>query len=507
VESDPSFPNFTPRPWWRRRFFKTTVITILSISAYCILERQLGEHAWTAYQQEAAAKRIRLRYTDFETPDIPDEENYAAVPIFRNLFEPGVAAVTNKQFDLPTLSRLNAKGKGKALTTATAPEPKPLDFAEWQQAFIKAGWISPPGKVPASDVLAALERIEGPLAEIRLASARPKTHWPIKWSEDPLARTPIHETLQGAARCFALRAKALLALDRPDEALNEIRHAIRAAESLRDQPSIIFASVRNTLWEIALDAAEQGIRANKWPDYHLVELSKLFNDTNHLADWKVSLSGERCFANYYLDRTIAAAPTAFGKELGGLLYVGTPMTVLLSASPRGWVRRAQVECNRAFDCELEDIDSDRGLIDPRFSRALSASNHSSPLDILNLSKRLAMNLAPDYYAHGSYRAFALHTRVQQFAIFCALTRYREARGELPESLADLVPMYLSEVPHDIMDGQPMRYRRLDGGGALLWSIGSNRIDEGGSKGDPKRSPLKAPDWVVELPSISNSASK
>jgi hypothetical protein len=509
VESDSSFPDLTPRPWWRRRFFKTIAITILCITAYYIIERQLGEHAWRTYQREATAKGIKLRLADFETPEIPDEENYAAVPISRNLFTPGVAALTSKRFDLPPLPRPDARAKTKTKAKATAQESTPLDFAEWQQAFVMAGWISSPGKDPASDVLAALERIEGPLAEIRPASARPKTHWPIKWSEGPDVHAPILGTLQGAAWCFALRAKVLLALDRPDEALGEIRHAIRAAESLKDQPSNIFALVRIGIWEFVLDAAEQGIRANKWPASHLVKLSELFGATNHLADWEVELNGERCSVNYYLDRTVAATPTAFGKELGDLVAPesNSVVTTLLCVSPRGWIRRTQVEFNRGLDRDLEDIDSLHELIDPRYSRAEAALNQSSPFDDLNLSKRLALNFSPAFCVQGSYRAFALHTRAQQFMILCALTRYRKTHGELPDSLADLVPMYISAVPHDIMDGQPMRYRRLENGVCLLWSIGSNRIDEGGSKGDPNRSRTNAPDWVTELPPISHDPAK
>jgi hypothetical protein len=501
VESDPSFPNFTPPPWWRRRFFKTIAITILCITAYYIIERQLGGLAWRAYQREAAAKGIKLRYTDFETPDIPDEENYAAVPIFRNLFTPGVAAPTSAQFVLPDLPEPDAKAK------AQAREPKPLDLAKYQQAFVKAGWISFPGSDPASDVLAALERIEGPLGEIRLASARPKTHWPIQWSDPLHVPLTFLGTLHHAGRCFTLRAKALLALDRPDEALSEIRHVVRAAESLNDQPTIDFGRERIVLRARALDAAERGIRANKWPTSHLEELAKLFDATNHLADWKFAYSTDRCFVNYYLDTTVAAAPAAFGKELGIMLNTGKPMTILLCASPRGWIRRTQVELNRDLDRYLDDIDSIRGLIDPHFGATQSAPNHSSRLDDLNLSKRLAKNLSPGLYMYGSMGIFALDTRARQFAILCALARYREAHGALPESLADLVPTYISAVPHDIMDGQPMRYRRLENGGCLLWSIGSNRIDDGGSKGDPNRSRTNAPDWVTELPPISDDSAK
>jgi hypothetical protein len=267
--------------------------------------------------------------------------------------------------------------------------------------------------------------------------------------------------------------------------------------------------VRIGIWEFVLDAAEQGIRANKWPASHLVELSELFGATNHLADWEVALNGERCSVNYYLDRTVAATPTAFGKELGNLVAPGSNsvVTTLLCVSPRGWIRRTQVEFNRGLDRDLEDIDSIHGYINPRFGTVVSASSYSSRLDALNLSKRLAMNLSPAFYGYGSLRTFAFHTRAQQFVILCALARYRKTHGELPESLADLVPTYISAVPHDIMDGQPMRYRRLENGGCLLWSIGSNRIDEGGSKGDPNRSRINAPDWVTELPPISDDPAK
>jgi len=48
-----------------------------------------------------------------------------------------------------------------------------------------------------------------------------------------------------------------------------------------------------------------------------------------------------------------------------------------------------------------------------------------------------------------------------------------------------------------MDGQPLRYRRTDAGGYLLWSIGQNRIDDGG-KTDTKAKRHKSPDWVSEL---------
>jgi len=70
----------------------------------------------------------------------------------------------------------------------------------------------------------------------------------------------------------------------------------------------------------------------------------------------------------------------------------------------------------------------------------------------------------------------------------------------PETaLTELIPAFLERVHHDVMDGQPLPYRRLEDGGCLLWSIGRNRTDDGGKRGDARYMTWKAPDWVAALP--------
>ncbi len=62
----------------------------------------------------------------------------------------------------------------------------------------------------------------------------------------------------------------------------------------------------------------------------------------------------------------------------------------------------------------------------------------------------------------------------------ALREYDEMHGKLPESLDALVPEFLSELPVDWMDGQPIRY---DAARAVLWSIGADLVDD---DGDPRK---------------------
>ena len=65
----------------------------------------------------------------------------------------------------------------------------------------------------------------------------------------------------------------------------------------------------------------------------------------------------------------------------------------------------------------------------------------------------------------------------------ALRQYILANGSPPESLAALVPKYLSAVPVDPYNDEPLVYRRT-AERYLLYSVGFNRIDDGGHRASP-----------------------
>ena len=85
----------------------------------------------------------------------------------------------------------------------------------------------------------------------------------------------------------------------------------------------------------------------------------------------------------------------------------------------------------------------------------------------------------------------------------ACTRFARDRGRWPETLAELVPEYLGEVPRDPYDGAPFRYSAEKG---LAWAVGKNLTDEGGSTRVPGADPAaaanrdrrRAEDFVFDL---------
>ncbi|MEK6233630.1 MAG: hypothetical protein N2C14_02875, partial [Planctomycetales bacterium] len=58
----------------------------------------------------------------------------------------------------------------------------------------------------------------------------------------------------------------------------------------------------------------------------------------------------------------------------------------------------------------------------------------------------------------------------------AVAKYRNATGDYPETIADLVPDYLAEIPIDPFDGNTIRMINSPGG-FVLYIVGPDLIDD------------------------------
>jgi hypothetical protein len=96
------------------------------------------------------------------------------------------------------------------------------------------------------------------------------------------------------------------------------------------------------------------------------------------------------------------------------------------------------------------------------------------------------------------RAQSLNDRTR---IAIALERHRLAYGQFPETLAALTPQFLAKLPHDVINGQPLKYRRTDDGGFILYSVGWNETDDGGIVALTKGGAVdfQKGDWVWRYP--------
>jgi hypothetical protein len=173
---------------------------------------------------------------------------------------------------------------------------------------------------------------------------------------------------------------------------------------------------------------------------------------------------------------------------------------------------SRAEMRRALQqyFDLEEAESAKPLWEQAFDEPSPGSRlvnqwHDSRWDRLRLQTFLAI-FQPLVHRKSIGRTwqaaeFATQTR-DATLVSIALTVYHRRHIQWPERLEQLCPDLLPEVPLDRFDGEPLRYRIVDDR-PLLYSVGRNRIDEGG-RFPPENNGPEARDgdwrlWPVKVP--------
>jgi hypothetical protein len=78
------------------------------------------------------------------------------------------------------------------------------------------------------------------------------------------------------------------------------------------------------------------------------------------------------------------------------------------------------------------------------------------------------------------RAADSESRRRLIVAALALERFRLRHNSYPDGLPKVVPEFLAAPPIDFMDGQPLRYVRLENGSFVLYSVGFDCVDNHGT---------------------------
>lgn len=172
--------------------------------------------------------------------------------------------------------------------------------------------------------------------------------------------------------------------------------------------------------------------------------------------------------------------------------------MLLRAVPKipGWISLNQTALNRFYDQFPRRIDVAGALfVDTGTTNAeLEMIDRSIVKQHIYVLYRL---LIPGL-ASVEKTFLHAHSVLQICTLACALERRRLAEGQFPETLEALAPKYVTALPHDVITGAPLIYRRTEDGHFLLYSVGMNGKDDGGAIGE-KKSGNEQLDWSWRWP--------
>ena len=343
---------------------------------------------------------------------------------------------------------------------------------------------------------------------IREALKRPYARMEGNYEQPVGMPTPDFVCIRSLAQILAQRAQCLLLLGQPERALAELTLVHDLSRLLEARPTakpmtLVAAMINAAITGLYLDTVADGLRLQAWREQQLGELQKQIGDIN-LPQY---------VAQAFQSEEAGLCRTLESMEIKTFLSFRTPTTnfwqkirnpesLLFSVIPRGWVYQNLAFASWHRQKVIGGFDPARAIVLPHlldsvFREANIKFDRRSPYTFL------AARALPNWL-----RAWQTVARDQSMAnealVVCALNRFRMAHGQYPETLDRLVPQYVEKLPHDIIGGQPLIYRRADDGQFILYSIGWNEKDDGGTvaltDSKPPTLNLDKGDWVWE-PSV------
>jgi hypothetical protein len=496
-----------------------------------------GAQAWRQLAEQWAAQGERFDMASVVPPPVPDDQNFAMTPLWVESMKAtlgprnaqkwfGDADWKNGRTNFS--DRLNLEinrhddwGWKNEPTNGSWAKAELTDLASWQAyyrgregtsrhpaALTNEFPMAPQPQAPGTDVRLALSKYDGVIEELRADSQLPYARFPLDYTNEfPGAILLPHlAKLKAGAQVLGLRAVAELSSGGSEEALADVRLGLQLTDKIRTEPFIISHLVRLAMLQIMIQPVWEGLAKHQWTDAQLQGLENELAKLDFCADYRRSMGGEIAFADAntdYLRRHPEELPnTVRFDQDGNYQDPKLPGGWFARMIPAGWFYQNEYHHGRTMmTYYFSAAEPGAGIFFPdrvRQGKTVLAAEFRAPT-AFNVMERLALpslGQVAMHFAHGQATVSLARTGV-------ALERYRLAHGEYPAALDALAPQFIAQVPHDVIGGQPLKYRRSQSGQFVLYSVGWNETDEGGTlafeAGSTPAVKVAQGDWVWRYP--------
>jgi tetratricopeptide (TPR) repeat protein len=500
---------------WRnfKRFLFGLACFITFLALLVTEENWRGRQAWNQYRREGGAQGMKFVVAEIAPPSVPDEQNFALTPLLKPALD--FVRTTNGIQWRDTNAYAHLQLVRADLNQGQTNEFHPSDLGNLEQGtlanleavrnFYRGNTNYPqPAKsgTAAEDILVALGKFDGELKELREAAAtRPYSRFPIEYDYEPAAAIllPHLAQVKGIAEVVNVRALALLDAGQTERAFEELKLGFRLSDSIKDEPLLIDHLVRIAILTMDLQIVREGLARHAWSEAQLVEIEKILEPLNLPAELKQAIGGEHALEVDWVDYARRNGQIDLDSTMNDGKLMKKSISVLFGGA---FYQNMLVISKLHQQYTMPSIDEKERRI---FPDIIEASNKK--IAEINSHKWVhpywfyAIWLFPSF-SKAEAKSGRAQTFVDEARVACALERHRLANGNFPESLAGLTPQFIESIPHDVIDGQPLRYHRM-ADGYILYGVGWNKIDEGGliilANDKQKSSDVKKGDWVWRYP--------
>jgi len=486
-----------------------------------------GSSTWGKYIREWEAKGEKFDFASFIPKPVPDDQNFALTPVVAGSYERILDQQGHKIYPQNTnaVDRLDMKvydnqfrvdnptnGGNWSRGTKTDLQSVQLYFRTLAAKTNDFSIAAQP-QSPAADVLLAVSKYAPAIEDLRVAGRLPFSRFPLNYdSERPYDTLLPHlADLKKCSQVLQLRAIAELQNGQSDLALADVKLSLRLVDSVRNEPFLISHLVRIALVNIVLQPVWEGLADHQWSDAQLVELEQVLVKLDFLADYEFAMRGERACSIAAVEhlrhtRNFRALSGGLAEGSSDQSAADDPMEQVSGAVfhlvPSAVFYHNEMTIARLHQqWLLPAVDVGRRVVSPEIIRQAVAANeemrkHWSPNNVI------ACMLLPALEGCASKFAYA-QSAADLARVACALERHRLAHHEYPAALDALAPQCLDKIPGDVINGEPLHYRRMEDRTFLLYSVGWNQTDDGGTvvltESSRKTVDNRKGDWVWRYP--------
>ena len=504
---------------FRRLLFGAACLATLVALLYAE-EDWRGWHVWNKFKHEWEAKGEHFDFASVVPPPVPDDQNFALTPVVASSY----LYILDKNGhrinpqNTKVVNRLGITIYGEDdwknwPTNGYWAKGTKTDLNEWQRYYrlvaTKTNLFPLPAQPqsPAEDVLVALSKYDSVIEELRTAGRLPGSRFPLNYdSESPSAILLPHlAALKRCSQTLQLRSLAELQNGQTEKALADVKLALQLTDKIRTEPFLISHLVRIAMMQITLQPVWEGLAEHRWSEEQLVALNAELAKLDFFAAYKLSMDGELACQDGEMDclrlhpeqlQNFSGDYDDEGNNWGPFLPGGFAARLI----PTGWFYQNQFRSARMMvEYFIPVADVNQQTISPSAVRHAdevlrAETKKTTPYNILEKMLLSALGNAAKKFAHAQESVDLARTAI-------ALERYRLAHGKYPESLDALAPQFIAKLPHDVINGQPLHYRRTSDGQFVLYSVGWNETDDGGVVGRIKYGApdISEGDWVWRYP--------
>ena len=286
-------------------------------------------------------------------------------------------------------------------------------------------------------------------------------------------------------------------------ATENLKTLLLALENYKGEPAMMSQFVRAMCVQIAFGATWEVLQSPGWSDRDLAEIQKAWSavrfDSGEEFFALELASGSARFEAARKSAEIAASFTQRGASVS-LLDDLTDFATEITSNPGvafqtlmnrpnqrlwRWVISYEEELD-ALKLWFAGLEAERAM-ERQVSAVPSLKTLEAQLEAMGSQRGFLLGETGNLVRSTVGRLSSARIAGRLAITACALHRCKLQTGRYPDSLKELAPKFLSEIPIDPVDGAPVRYRRNADASFHLYSVGENGVDDGGNpEPDPKR---------------------